>query len=105
MLLARHLLAGVAVAVVSASTVLPAAAATAAAHLPAPDTLTHDAPVCLDATKSRTNGTKVQLWQCVGNANQRFVIDNGLIKVEDTAGTATPMCLDATKSRTNGAQV
>ena len=101
MLLARRLLAGtIAAAAVSALTALPAAAS-----VQRPTGRTGH-PVCLDASNDRVNGTRVYLLQCLGNTNQRFVIDNGLIKVEDTIGTGRPeMCLDASNDRVNGTRV
>ncbi|GAA3079646.1 hypothetical protein GCM10010485_17170 [Streptosporangium carneum] len=45
-------------------------------------------------------------WQCdSNNTNQKFVIDNGLIKVEDTIGRNQTMCLDSSNNRTNGTRV
>ncbi|MFB7216229.1 ricin-type beta-trefoil lectin domain protein [Streptomyces sp. NPDC056255] len=58
--------------------------------------------VCLDAGNTRNNGDQVRLWKCAGHKNQRFVITNGQIKVEDTIGDAKEMCLDAGNSRNNG---
>lgn len=104
MLLARRLLAGtIAAAAVSALTALPAAASV---QRPTGRTALAGPPVCLDASNDRANGTRVYLLQCLGNTNQRFVIDNGLIKVEDTIGTGRQeMCLDASNDRANGTRV
>ncbi|MER5621658.1 ricin-type beta-trefoil lectin domain protein, partial [Streptosporangium sp. NPDC002544] len=55
---------------------------------------------------TRTNGTRVHLWECANtNTNQKFVVDDGMIKVKDTLGSATPMCVDANSTRTNGTRV
>ncbi|MEU7856212.1 RICIN domain-containing protein [Nonomuraea sp. NPDC049141] len=82
MLHARHLLAGAVAAIaLSAVTALPAAAA---AQQLATHTALAGPPMCLDATNARTNGTRVHLWQCANHTNQKWVIDNGLIEVEDT---------------------
>jgi hypothetical protein len=104
MLLARRLLAGtIAAAAVSALTALPAAASV---QRPTGRTALAGRPVCLDASNDRVNGTQVYLLQCLRNTNQRFVIDNGLIKVEDTIGTGRQeMCLDASNDRVNGTRV
>ncbi|MGI5320873.1 hypothetical protein [Actinomadura nitritigenes] len=41
--------------------------------------------VCLDVTPSRANYTHPLLWPCgESNGNQRFVIEDGHIAVEDT---------------------
>lgn len=61
--------------------------------------------VCLDAGNTRNNGDQVRLWKCAGHKNQRFVIANGQIKVEDTIGTGKEMCLDAGDTRNNGDRV
>ncbi|MER5621659.1 hypothetical protein ABT061_11515, partial [Streptosporangium sp. NPDC002544] len=94
MLLARHLLSGaIAVVAASAVTALPAEATV---QRPATHTAVAGPAVCVDANGTRTNGTPVHLWQCfAGNTNQKFVIDDGMIKVKDTLGSATPMCVDA----------
>ena len=104
MLLARRLLAGtIAAAAVSALIALPAAASV---QRPTGRTALAGPPVCLDASNDRVNGTQVYLLQCLRNTNQRFVIDNGLIKVEDTIGTGRQeMCLDASNDRVNGTRV
>ncbi|MFB7676233.1 RICIN domain-containing protein [Kitasatospora purpeofusca] len=63
-------------------------------------------PACLDIGKTRNNGDRAHLWQCSpSNANQRFVIDTGLVLVADTVGTGKEMCLDAGSTRNNGDQV
>ncbi|MEV6153439.1 hypothetical protein AB0L53_24120 [Nonomuraea sp. NPDC052129] len=41
-------------------------------------------PMCLDATDNRANGTAVRLWTCVNHRNQKWVIQGGQVKVEDT---------------------
>jgi hypothetical protein len=42
-------------------------------------------PMCLDVTNDRGNGVRVYQWQCQdGNNNQKFVVDNGQIKIKDT---------------------
>ncbi|SCF74686.1 Ricin-type beta-trefoil lectin domain-containing protein, partial [Streptomyces sp. Ncost-T10-10d] len=51
--------------------------------------------MCLDVGNTRNNGDHARIWQCVNHTNQRFVIADGQIKVEDTIGTAKEMCLDA----------
>ncbi|MER5851648.1 RICIN domain-containing protein [Streptomyces sp. NPDC002012] len=58
--------------------------------------------MCLDAGNTRNNGDHARIWQCVNHANQRFVITNGQIKVEDTIGRGKEMCLDAGSTRNNG---
>ncbi|MEV4222197.1 hypothetical protein [Nonomuraea sp. NPDC049725] len=40
--------------------------------------------VCLDATNSRADNTDVRLWTCLNHPNQKWVVQNGQIKVEDT---------------------
>ncbi|MEV4399315.1 RICIN domain-containing protein, partial [Nonomuraea sp. NPDC049607] len=74
-----RLLATSAVAVVAVA-VAPAAASTAHAAQAGP-------PVCLDATNSRADNTVVRLWTCLDHPNQKWVVQNGHIKVEDTIGT------------------
>ncbi|MEV6157902.1 RICIN domain-containing protein [Nonomuraea sp. NPDC052129] len=107
MLPARRLLAGaLASAALTAITALPA---TASAQPPTGHTAARTAlagpPMCIDATNDRTNGTQVRLWQCMNHANQKFVIDESHIKVEDTFGTSREVCLDAGNDRTNDTKV
>src|SRR3954464_3165307 len=103
MSLARHLLAVAAVtAAVGVTTALPAAAA---ARQPATHKAVAGPAMCLDASNSRANGTRVYQWQCLANNNQIWVIDHGLIKLQDTIGTSREVCLDATNDRFNGTQV
>lgn len=102
-MIARRLLA---VAVIStamgAVTTLPAAAST---HQPASRTARAWPAMCVDVSNYRGNGTLMYQWQCESyNTNQKFVIDNGLIKVEDTVG-GSQMCLDSSNGRTNGTRV
>ena len=67
-------------------------------------TATHRAatPMCLDVGKTRNNNDGVKIWKCAEHPNQRFVISDGHIKVEDTIGTGHEKCLDAGKTRHNG---
>ncbi|WP_323187874.1 MULTISPECIES: RICIN domain-containing protein [unclassified Streptomyces] len=58
--------------------------------------------MCLDAGNNRNNGDHVRIWRCVNHTNQRYVITNGQIKVEDTMGKRQEMCLDAGNTRNNG---
>ncbi|MEU6412861.1 RICIN domain-containing protein [Microbispora sp. NPDC046933] len=55
-------------------------------------------PLCLDSPR-RVNSGPIRIRGCVDHANQKFVIDGGLIKVADTVGTASEMCIDAGTSR------
>ncbi|MGV9772224.1 RICIN domain-containing protein [Streptosporangium sp. NPDC003464] len=103
-MLARRLLA---VAVISAAvgtlTTLPAVAA---AHRSADRTPLVGTPMCVDVSNNRGNGTLMYQWQCdSNNANQKFVIEGGLIKVEDTIGKSQVMCLDSSNGRANGTRV
>ncbi|MEV4181032.1 RICIN domain-containing protein [Streptosporangium canum] len=103
-MLARRLLA---VAVISAAlgavTTLPAAAST---HRPASHTALAWPSMCVDVSNNRGNSTLMYQWQCdSNNTNQKFVIDDGLIKVEDTIGKSQVMCLDSSNGRTNGTRV
>ncbi|MFC4533784.1 RICIN domain-containing protein [Sphaerisporangium dianthi] len=96
-----------AVAVISATvgavTTLPAAAAP---RQPAGRTAQAWPPMCVDVSNNRGNGILMYQWQCdSNNANQRFVIEDGLIKVEDTVGHSQVMCLDSSNGRTNGTRV
>ncbi|MFB7476368.1 RICIN domain-containing protein [Kitasatospora sp. NPDC056184] len=62
--------------------------------------------MCLDVGNTRVNADNVRIWQCLDHTNQRFVIDDGRIKVADTVGTSGPeMCLDADNTGTNGDNV
>jgi hypothetical protein len=46
---------------------------------------------CLDVDHALTaNGTRVQLWQCHGGANQRWIFENGAIR----SAIAPNLCLD-----------
>ncbi|MFC7387335.1 RICIN domain-containing protein [Sphaerisporangium rhizosphaerae] len=103
-MLARRLLAVVVISTsVGGVTTLPATAST---RRPAGHTTLAWPPMCVDVSNNRGNGTLMYQWQCDGNnTNQRFVIDNGLIKVEDTIGTGHVMCLDSSNGRTNGTRV
>lgn len=56
--------------------------------------------MCLDSP-GRANLNNIRIWQCLDHANQKFVIDGGLIKVADTVGTAREMCIDAGNTRKN----
>ncbi|WP_344933289.1 RICIN domain-containing protein [Sphaerisporangium flaviroseum] len=102
-MLARRLLAvAVISAAVGAVTTVPATAST---HQPAGRTLAWP-PMCVDVSNNRGNGTLMYQWQCdSNNTNQRFVIEDGLIKVEDTIGKSQVMCLDSSNGRTNGTRV
>ena len=62
-------------------------------------------PMCLDSSNYRANGTEVYQWQCVGNANQNWVVRDGNIVLKDTIGSNMPMCLDASNYRGNGVKV
>ncbi|MER7500340.1 RICIN domain-containing protein [Nonomuraea pusilla] len=103
-MLARRLLsAAVISAAVGAVTPLPALAS---AHDPAGRAALVGPQMCVDVSNNRGNGTLMYQWQCdSGNTNQRFVIEDGLIKVEDTVGTSQVMCLDSSNGRTNGTRV
>lgn len=103
-MLARRLLAvAVISAAVGAVTTLPAAAST---HRPAGRTALAWPSMCVDVSNNRGNGTLMYQWLCdSNNTNQRFVIDNGLIKVEDTVGKSQVMCLDSSNGRANGTRV
>ncbi|MFF2189173.1 ricin-type beta-trefoil lectin domain protein [Streptomyces sp. NPDC058155] len=57
--------------------------------------------MCLDVGNTRNNGDKTVIWECGNNTNQRFVLANGQIKVEDTIGKSREMCLDAGGGRSN----
>lgn len=101
---ARRLLA---VAVISAAmgavTTLPAGAS---AHQPADRTALAGPPMCVDLSYYRGNGILMYQFQCDStNPNQKFVVDGGLIKVEDTIGKSQVMCLDSSNGRTNGTRV
>ncbi|MEU6741553.1 RICIN domain-containing protein [Streptosporangium sandarakinum] len=103
MLARRPLAVTVISAVVGAVTVLPAAAS-APQH--AGRTALVGPPACVDVSNNRGNGTQMYLWQCQDdNANQKFVFQDGLIKVEDTIGKSREMCLDASNNRANGTRV
>ncbi|MEU8268656.1 RICIN domain-containing protein [Sphaerisporangium sp. NPDC049002] len=103
-MLARRLLA---VAVISAAVgaVVPLPAG-ASAHQPVRRAALTGPPACIDVSNSRGNGTLMYLWQCQSdNTNQKFVFEDGLIKVEDTIGKSQVMCLDASNGRANGTRV
>ncbi|GGQ27119.1 RICIN domain-containing protein [Streptosporangium pseudovulgare] len=103
MLARRPLAVAVISAAVGAVTVLPAAAS---AHRHAGRTALVGPPACVDVSNNRGNGTQMYLWQCQDdNANQKFVFQDGLIKVEDTIGRGREMCLDASNNRANGTRV
>ncbi|MFI5681888.1 RICIN domain-containing protein [Streptomyces cellulosae] len=55
--------------------------------------------MCLDIGNTRNNLDNARIWRCVGHTNQRFVIDEGQVKVADTIGTSREMCLDAGNTR------
>ncbi|MCX5098227.1 hypothetical protein OG887_01305 [Streptomyces sp. NBC_00053] len=40
--------------------------------------------MCLDAGNTRNNGDQVRIWRCVNHTNQKWVIQQGYIKVADT---------------------
>jgi hypothetical protein len=40
--------------------------------------------MCLDAGNTRNNGYRARIWQCVDHTNQKWVIQQGYIKVADT---------------------
>ncbi|GAA2896088.1 hypothetical protein GCM10010517_61010 [Streptosporangium fragile] len=103
-MLARRLLtAAVISAAMGAVTPLPAMAS---AHDPASRTAPVGPQMCVDVSNNRGNGTLMYQWQCdSNNTNQKFVIENGLIKVEDTTGRSQVMCLDSSNGRTNGTRV
>lgn len=56
--------------------------------------------MCLDSP-GRANLNDLRISRCRDHANQKFVIDGGLIKVADTVGTAREMCIDAGNFRRN----
>ncbi|WP_161628154.1 RICIN domain-containing protein [Microbispora catharanthi] len=103
-MLARRLLAvAVISAAVGAVTTVPAVAS---ARRHAGRTPLVGPPACVDVSNNRGNGTQMYLWECQNNnSNQKFVFDNGLIKVEDTIGKGREMCLDASNNRANGTRV
>ena len=103
-MLARRLLAIAAISIAAgAVTTMPAAAST---HQPAGRTALGWPAMCVDVSNYRGNGTLMYQWQCESNnTNQKFVIDSGLIKVEDTVGRSPVMCLDSSNGRTNGTRV
>ncbi|MEU9835746.1 hypothetical protein AB0D67_29775 [Streptosporangium sp. NPDC048047] len=82
-MIAHRLLAvAVVYAAVGTVTTLPA---TASAHQRAGRTALAGSPACVDVSNSRGNGTQMYLWQCQdNNTDQKFVIDNGQLKVKDT---------------------
>ncbi|GAA1517411.1 hypothetical protein GCM10009677_58420 [Sphaerisporangium rubeum] len=95
---------------------MTAAAVCVAAHIPMPATASADrppspsarigTPMCVDVSNNRGNGILIYQWQCGGtNTNQKFSIENGLIKVADTVGKIPQMCLDSSNARTNGTRV
>ncbi|NUW46288.1 RICIN domain-containing protein [Nonomuraea rhodomycinica] len=98
-MLARHLLAAAAIsAAVGAVTPLPAVAADGAAPI--------GTAMCVDLSNNRGNGTLMYQWACdTYNNNQRFVVEDGLIKVADTIGRNPVMCMDSSNGRTNGTRV
>ncbi|MEV6981542.1 RICIN domain-containing protein [Sphaerisporangium sp. NPDC051017] len=102
-MLARRLLAAAVIsAAMGAVTPLPALASD---HEPTRTTLVNT-PMCVDVSNNRGNGTLMYQWQCdSNNTNQKFVIEDGLIKVEDTIGKSQVMCLDSSNGRTNGTRV
>ncbi|MFD0885814.1 RICIN domain-containing protein, partial [Streptosporangium algeriense] len=61
--------------------------------------------VCLDTTNSRADNTNVRLWSCLNHPNQKWVIQGGQIKVEDTIGSGREVCLDTTNSRADNTNV
>jgi hypothetical protein len=88
---------------VGALTTLPAAAAT-------PQSVSRTAlawpPMCVDVSNNRGNGILMYQWLCdSNNTNQKFVFEDGLIKVADTLGTNRVMCLDSSNGRINGTRV
>ncbi|MFF0312565.1 ricin-type beta-trefoil lectin domain protein [Streptosporangium sp. NPDC004379] len=103
-MIAHRLLAvAVVYAAVGTVTTLPATAST---RQHAGRTALAGSPACVDVSNSRGNGTQMYLWQCQdNNTNQKFVIEDGLIKVEDTVGKSKQMCLDASNGRANGTRV
>ena len=103
-MLARRLLAVALISTaVGAATTLPAAAS---AHQFASHTALTGPPMCVDVSNNRGNGTLMYQWQCdSNNTDQKFVVEDGLIKVEDTIGRTQVMCLDSSNGRTNGTRV
>ncbi len=103
-MLARRLLAAAVIsAAMGAVTPLPAVAS---AHQPAGRPALVGPPICVDVSNARGNGTLMYQWQCdSNNTNQKFVIEDGLIKVQDTIGKSQVMCLDSSNGRTNGTRV
>ncbi|MEV6973369.1 RICIN domain-containing protein [Kitasatospora sp. NPDC093806] len=62
--------------------------------------------MCLDVGGTRNNADAARISRCQDHTNQRFVHDDGRIKVADTIGaTRTEMCLDADSTHTNGDKV
>ncbi|RCG28995.1 hypothetical protein DQ384_21825 [Sphaerisporangium album] len=103
-MLARRLLATAVIsAAVGAVTPLPAMAS---AHDPDSRTALVKTPMCVDVSNNRGNGTLMYQWLCDNNnTNQKFAIEDGLIKVQDTIGKGQVMCLDSSNGRTNGTRV
>ena len=103
-MLTRRVLSTAAVsAAIAAITPLPAMAATPG---PATPPTRIGSPMCVDVSNNRGNGILIYQWQCGGtNTNQKFTIENGLIKVADTVGKSQVMCLDSSNARTNGTRV
>ncbi|WP_405365845.1 RICIN domain-containing protein [Kitasatospora sp. NBC_00039] len=61
--------------------------------------------MCLDIGNTRFNADNARIWQCLDHTNQRFVLDEGRVKVADTVGTNPEMCLDADNTGFNGDNV
>ncbi|GII63506.1 hypothetical protein Skr01_35910 [Sphaerisporangium krabiense] len=103
-MLARHLLATAVI-----STALGAVAplpAVASAHEPPGPVSQVSTAMCVDVSNNRGNGVLMYQWQCDGNnTNQKFVVEDGLVKVEDTIGKSQVTCLDSSNGRANGTRV
>ncbi|GAA0926111.1 RICIN domain-containing protein [Nonomuraea longicatena] len=91
-----RLLVGAVLGAATLAVVTPSAAAAPAAQR---------TPVCLDATNSWADNTEVRLWACLDHRNQKWVVQDGQIKLRATVGTGREVCLDATNSRDNGTKV
>ncbi|MDI3409034.1 RICIN domain-containing protein [Streptomyces cavernicola] len=61
--------------------------------------------MCLDIGDTRDFDDNARIYDCLDHTNQRFVIVDGQIKVEDTIGTGSEMCLSVAGGRTNGQNV
>lgn len=61
--------------------------------------------MCLDIGNTRFNADNARIWRCLDHTNQRFVLDEGRVKVADTVGSSPEMCLDADNTGFDGDNV